>query len=136
MGAVLKMFKRGKGVRILQEQLSRMGYPMNDQPAIFGASTRDAVKDFQKRKGLEATGIVDEALQNLIRESIGVRVDDKPKRKPGGQPEPAAQTNANQLEALTSLLISKGLITQQELDEAINTVPEQKPVRVSQKPLF
>lgn len=117
MARDLKMFMRGKSVRTLQNILKQMGYPMEDQPAIFGASTRDGVKDFQKRKGLKITGMVDDELMLLLQQSVGFQADNRPKRENPAQP--SANVDPGRLEALISLLIRKGVISEEELAEAI-----------------
>jgi len=124
MARPLKMYMRGKSVRSLQQMLKQMGYPMKDQPAIFGASTRDGVKDFQNRKGLKPTGIVDDELFNLMQESVGFQAE-----KPAKSESPvglAAPADKSRLDALVTLLISKGVITEEELQaELMQTKPKQ-----------
>ena len=132
MARPLKIYMRGKSVRTLQQMLKQMGYPMEDQAAIFGASTRDAVKDFQKRKGLKVDGIVDDELFKVMQQNVGFQSDsgDKKDNKndPVGLTSPA---NRQQLDALVGLLISKGVITEEELTEAMRP----QPVKVTQPPL-
>jgi len=130
MARALKMFMRGKSVRTLQNILKQMGYPMEDQPAIFGASTRDGVKDFQKRKGMKITGMVDDELMLLFQQSIGFQADNKPKQE--NPVQPSAPVDPDRLEALISLLISKGVITEAELAKAVST----EPVKAPGSPLF
>ena len=113
MARALKIYMRGKSVRTLQNMLKQMGYPMEDQPAIFGVSTRDGVKDFQKRKGLKPTGIVDDELFKQMQESVGFQAEKIAKSEsPIGL---AAPNDRNQLYALISLLIRKGIITEEAL---------------------
>jgi peptidoglycan hydrolase-like protein with peptidoglycan-binding domain len=130
MARALKIYMRGKGVRTLQTILKQMGYPMEDQPAIFGVSTRDGVKDFQKRKGLKPTGMVDDELFRLMQESVGFQAETTVKpEKPVGLVSPA---ETSRMDALVSLLISKGVITQEELDAAMRPAP----AKASQTPLI
>jgi len=113
MARALKIYMRGKSVRTLQNILKQMGYPMEDQPAIFGVSTRDGVKDFQKRKGLKPTGMVDDELFKQMQESVGFQAEKIAKSEsPIGL---AAPNDRNQLDALISLLIRKGIITEEAL---------------------
>lgn len=48
---------RGRDIQILQQMLVNRGYEI-DTDGIFGNNTRNAVKDFQKKVGLSADGIV------------------------------------------------------------------------------
>ena len=129
MARPLKIYMRGKSVRTLQQILKQMGYPMEDQPAIFGTSTRDAVKDFQKRKGLKVDGIVDDELFKLMQQNVGFQNEASVKKgDPIGLAEP---TRRDQLDALVGLLISKDVITEEELAEAMRP----QPAKVTQPPL-
>ncbi|MDT8376886.1 MAG: peptidoglycan-binding domain-containing protein [Mariprofundaceae bacterium] len=130
----LKMFMRGKRVRTLQEMLKRLGYPMNDQPAVFGASTRDAVKNFQSEKGLKNTGIVDDALLNLMRQGHNISdMESKNRTKPEPEAAAAAQpVNQNRLDALIRLLVRKGVVSEEELQAEMQRIP---PKKATQLPL-
>ena len=132
MNKKLKMFMRGKGVSMLQELLQRMGYSMNDQPGIFGVSTRDAVKDLQSKKGLKTTGIVDEELLDMIRQSCGIQADTKKSGSESAKPPAPSSIHQTQLEAITRLLIRKGIFTEEELSEEMS---RPQPVRITQAPL-
>jgi len=127
------MFMRGKRVTMLQEILQRMGYPMHDQTGLFGASTRDGIKDFQKRQALKASGIVDDDLFKLLQQgplsTSSASKDTTPADT--SNPSPLA-CNQQQLDALTAVLIDKGIISQSELDQQIS---RPKPLRVTQSPL-
>ncbi|ATX82023.1 Putative peptidoglycan binding domain-containing protein [Mariprofundus ferrinatatus] len=133
MGRDLKMYVRGKGVSMLQELLQRMGYPMNDRPGLFGVSTRDAVKDFQSKKGLKPTGVVDEALLNMLRQNFGIDVQARSSAvKATDKALPDDRDHQIQLHAITRLLIQKGIITEDELRQEIE---RPQPVRISEPPL-
>lgn len=64
----------GKDVNILQNELVLLGFNItldelhNDNPekALFGESTQIAVKEFQRKNGLQPTGIVDKTTADLI----------------------------------------------------------------------
>ena len=117
---------------MLQELLQRMGYPIHDKPGMFGVTTRDAVKDFQSKKGLKTTGSVDENLMDLIRQNTCMQADPKKVQKKTA-PSPALNpVNQQQLDAITRLLIRKGIFTDEELSEEM-TRPQ--PARVTQPPL-
>ncbi len=124
MSRPLKMFMRGKSVRMLQELLQKMGYPIDDQPGIFGPSTRDAVKNFQTQQGLKATGMVDDELLKLIRQ--GHAITEKPENA-GSKVAPAPQpVNQDQLDALIRLMIRKGIISEDELQAEMKRIPAKK----------
>lgn len=121
----LKMFMRGKSVTMLQNMLKQMGYPMNDVQGVFGACTRDGVKDFQKRKGVKATGVVDGELFTLIQQSVGFQAGEKRSRKE----EPTASVPSAEmarLDALIGLLIDKGVISEEEVSEAFQAKVQNK----------
>lgn len=50
----------------LQERLYQLGYLNSDRDGSFGAKTQTAVKAFQERAGLEASGIADSNTQTLL----------------------------------------------------------------------
>lgn len=133
MARPLKMFMRGKSVRMLQETLKCLGYPMEDQPSIFGASTRDAVKSFQSQKGLKPTGIVDDELLSLMRTGHNVAAIDAKQSdaaqssgKRGADAAVSLPVDQGRLEAVIRLMVSKGLITEEELAEEITKSPPKK----------
>ncbi len=117
---------------MLQELLGRMGYPMHDQPGLFGASTRDAVKDVQTQRGLKPTGHADDELLQLIQPG---QASPPEKEKPSVEAAPSPTqnpVNQQQLDALIRLLIHKGLIDETELQTEMKRV---LPKRVTQPPL-
>ena len=133
MARDLKIYMRGKSITMLQQLLQRMGYSIHDRPGLFGVSTRDAVKNFQSIKGLQTTGIVDDALMELLRQNFGSQVAPKKSVKESAAPPPLAHVNQQQLDALIRLLVSKGIISEQELLEEIQ-LPQ--PARITQPPLI
>jgi hypothetical protein len=50
---------RGPGVKTAQSRLGALGFDCGPADGIFGRKTTWAVKQFQKKRGLKATGIVD-----------------------------------------------------------------------------
>lgn len=130
MSRPLKMFMRGKRVTMLQEILHRIGYPINDQPGLFGATTRDAVKDFQKQKEMKVTGQIDDDLMQFIQ---GGQTAPASKEKPSSEKiVVSTPVNQQQLDALIRLLVRKDLITEKELQTEMK---RPQPVRVTQPPL-
>ena len=130
MSRPLKMFMRGKRVTMLQELLHRIGYPINDQPGLFGATTRDAVKDFQKQREIKVTGQVDDDLMQLIQ---GGQTAPASKEKPSSEKIIASTpVNQQQLDALIRLLVRKDLITEKELQSEMK---RPQPVKITQPPL-
>lgn len=113
MSRPLKMFMRGKSVTMLQNMLKQMGYPVSDQQGVFGATTRDAVKDFQKRKGVKASGIVDGELFELIQQSVGFQAEKNPARKEQVTASSSPAESAR-IDALIRLLVDKEIISEEE----------------------
>lgn len=62
-GSTVRMGDRGEAVKKLQNELIILGYDCGKAGAdgIFGKGTLAAVKAFQSKNGLEATGVADEA---------------------------------------------------------------------------
>lgn len=52
---------KGAEVKELQTRLNELGYSVGSPDGVFGKKSETAVKSFQKDKGLEITGVVDEA---------------------------------------------------------------------------
>ena len=120
MSRPLKIFMRGKRIGRLQEMIVRMGYSMRDQKGVFGADTRDAVKDIQKQRGLKPTGQVDEALFQMMQG----HAPSPESREPAS---PAVEQAANsidqsRLDALIRLLVRKGIIETDELEAEMRKV--------------
>lgn len=77
VSAYLPMEKGAKGdaVKALQERLNELGYKLGKADGDFGKKTYNAVCDFQKYNDLEATGIVDAELYDLIFSSEAKKKD-------------------------------------------------------------
>ncbi len=63
----LSVNMRGEDVKLLQKRLSKLGFSIEDKDGFFGKTTRRAVLDIQKKRGMKATGIVDEATDEVIK---------------------------------------------------------------------
>ena len=64
---------RGVYVLILQDALNALGFTGSGLDGIFGSSTQDAVKRFQRRYGLSADGIVGcSTWSSLTRRAVGI----------------------------------------------------------------
>ena len=70
----------------LQERLYRLGYLNDDRDGSFGGKTQTALKAFQERAGLEATGIADSNTQTVLFS------DDAPYAAGVASPTPSAQS--------------------------------------------
>lgn len=68
--SVLKMGSRGSNVKELQENLNKLGYDCGSADGVWGTKTENAVKKFQKDKGLTVDGIVGSATQAKIKECL------------------------------------------------------------------
>lgn len=62
----LKYGDKGEAVKRLKEKINPFGYALDVDNGNFLAITQLAVKDFQKRKGLEQNGIVSRAVWELL----------------------------------------------------------------------
>ncbi|MDD3295710.1 MAG: peptidoglycan-binding domain-containing protein [Geobacteraceae bacterium] len=56
--AIYKLGSKGDEVRMIQERLQALGIYLGPLDGIFGGGTEAAVKNFQKRDGLDVDGIV------------------------------------------------------------------------------
>jgi peptidoglycan hydrolase-like protein with peptidoglycan-binding domain len=72
---ILSVNMRGEDVRLLQENLKRLGLVINDREGFFGKTTRQAVIELQKKHGLKATGIVDVKTASLIDEEQAINME-------------------------------------------------------------
>jgi Putative peptidoglycan binding domain len=80
-----KLGRRGKGVKRVQEWLTLQGFRVKPD-GEFGVATRTALKRFQNRKGLPATGIVDSATFEQLVAPMRAAVEPiKPGRRTLGQ---------------------------------------------------
>ena len=80
-GRELKKGDRGEDVRLLHSELIKLGFQIPEHElgqGWFDEKTQEAVYAFQRRHGLEATGIVDEETATRINQEVdnleGVRV--------------------------------------------------------------
>lgn len=87
-------------VRRVQSQLKQSGYEVGPVDGIYGPRTRQALVDFQKDKGMQASGQID---QNLLAEmkidgSLGAQQAATPGTDPVGstQQRPALRDDANE----------------------------------------
>ncbi len=110
---------RGKGVVQLQTLLQRMGYEIADQKGLFGTTTRDAVKAYQKQHGLKPTGLVDEALLQRMQQGVAPAAEAGDEDSHHTMPNHQAQDD---MAVLVRLLIKKGIFSQDEWD-AERTTP-------------
>jgi len=134
MARPLKMFMRGKSVTMLQEILRSMGYKVEDRPSMFGASTRDAVKSFQRQRSLKVTGQVDDVLLQMMqqgRDAPSVRVKSAEKKQLVSESE-SAIVSQEKFDALIRVMVRKGLLDEEELNDEMKRV---LPVSITQPPL-
>jgi len=117
MARPLKIFMRGKRITMLQEILLRMGYRIEDQKGLFGTFTRDAVKIIQKQHGLKVNGEVDDALFQIIQGGNAPSPAQPEAEKMAAAP--TSPITRAQLDALTRLLIRKGVLEEGELEAEI-----------------
>ena len=58
-GRNLSLRMRGDDIKLLQRELRQLGFAVDTNDGTFGAATRQAVLDFQKKHALQTTGVVD-----------------------------------------------------------------------------
>ena len=75
----------------LQERLYRLGYLNDDRDGAFGGKTQTAVKAFQERAGINATGIADSATQTLLFSDEAPYAEGVPSPTPSVQSTPQPQ---------------------------------------------
>ncbi|MDX8383763.1 MAG: peptidoglycan-binding domain-containing protein [Ghiorsea sp.] len=120
MARPLKIFMRGKSITALQATLRRMGYDIQDQAALFGTSTRDAVKSFQRQQGLKPTGIVDDALLKQMNAGQQVTAPTQEHEQDTTPPANLSNGNQEQFDALLRLLKRKGILEDGELEKEVS----------------
>jgi peptidoglycan hydrolase-like protein with peptidoglycan-binding domain len=55
-------------IRQAQEKLDELGYPIGDADGVMGPKTATAVRNFQRDKGINATGELNEATLEALNE--------------------------------------------------------------------
>lgn len=65
----LKQGSHGHDVLLLQQRLTKVGYPLKSLDGIFGAETERAVTDFQRDQKLKITGVVNNATWRALKEA-------------------------------------------------------------------
>jgi len=133
MARPLKMFMRGKSVSMLQELLRSIGYKIDDRSSMFGSSTRDAVKSFQRQRNLKVTGQVDDALLKMMQQGEDApsrRSKNTDKKKQVSEPD-VTMVSQEKFDALIRLMVRKGLFDEQELKDEMERVI---PTRITQPP--
>jgi len=90
VGTSLDMGAQGTGVVALQEGLAELGYYDSEAGGKFGKGTQTAVKNYQKAKGLEQTGVADAAtLKKMNAELTVLRVQAEVRAKAQAEKEAA-----------------------------------------------
>ena len=68
--ATYKKGSKGTNVKYLQQNISFLGFSTKGADGSFGSNTRNAVLALQKALHIEETGVVDEPLYTLIKETV------------------------------------------------------------------
>jgi peptidoglycan hydrolase-like protein with peptidoglycan-binding domain len=69
-GRNLSLRMQGEDVKLLQNELRQLGFRVDSRTGFFGAATRQTVLAFQKKQGIETTGIVNERTATLINAAV------------------------------------------------------------------
>jgi len=84
---------RGYDIKSLQQRLIKLNYLKSNATGVFDANTANAVKEFQKRNGLNSDGIVGEQTNDVVfaQEAKPAPAPSVPAKKPAPvKPKPAA----------------------------------------------
>ena len=73
-GSILKKGSRGPAVKEIQQKLTSLGFNTKGTDGVFGSNTDQAVRQFQKARGLTVDGIVG----NSTRNALGTTTTTKP----------------------------------------------------------
>ena len=65
-GAILKKGSRGPAVKEIQQKLTSFGFSTKGIDGVFGSNTDNAVRQFQKSRGLKVDGIVSTETRNAL----------------------------------------------------------------------
>ncbi|WP_428912042.1 L,D-transpeptidase family protein [Niallia sp. Krafla_26] len=65
-GSILKKGSRGPAVKEIQQTLTSLGFSTKGIDGVFGSNTDQAVRQFQKSRGLVVDGIVGNATKNAL----------------------------------------------------------------------
>lgn len=94
--ATLRRGMEGAGVKQLQDDLVKLEHMTKAQvatgPGTFGPRTEAAVKAFQKKHGIKATGVYDDRTRNAMLRALRADAAAKPTPKPDPKPEPKDPT--------------------------------------------
>ncbi len=79
---IIKLGDRGQDVKEVQKKLNSQGYNAGSEDGIFGETTRKAVMQFQRNKGLTVDGIVGPITYNALfndkgKPSISINLSEK-----------------------------------------------------------
>ena len=94
---------KGDDVLKLQNRLYELGYLRDDRDGAFGGKTQTAVKKFQERMGVEATGIADQQTQTMLYSESALYAEGAttPTPKPTATPEPEQEMVIAPAEAIS-----------------------------------
>lgn len=70
---ILKLWAKGSDVRVLQKELTALGFKTGKADGVFGTKTYGAVRRFQKAYGLKQDGIVGEETRYMLQQ-LGVEI--------------------------------------------------------------
>ena len=112
---ILRIGATGERVRLLQQDLTDLRYPVGAIDGVFGPATRRALINFQEERRLEITGVVDAPTRAALEAALGpIAVNAPPAQAPLGTapiaidptpapplptPEPVVEAEAGEPEA-------------------------------------
>ncbi|MBR6965845.1 MAG: peptidoglycan-binding protein [Clostridia bacterium] len=115
-GETLRYGMKGEAVRTLQQALIEQGHLNGAADGVFGSKTEDAVKAYQKKKGLKADGLAGN--QTLAALGIHEKVKEQQQKKKPGYFSNDYSTVSEESKAARIRLLQKALIQMNYLKSA------------------
>lgn len=124
---VLRRGSRGTAVEELQNRLTALGFNSRPADGIFGSQTEEAVKSFQRSRGIAADGIVGTLTWGQLYAQPGTE-GGKPSPTPGpSASEPQVTINSNALVSKNAVRVLKDILRAAGLSRATITSGRRTP---------
>ncbi|HYG09286.1 MAG TPA: peptidoglycan-binding protein, partial [Pyrinomonadaceae bacterium] len=103
----LSLRMQGDDVKLVQQELRRIGHTIGDREGYYGAATRDAVVAFQKARGLGATGVVDRQTADALNAEVARQSTPPEKGAQGQGAAPQANEQADKTVRIVGRVINR-----------------------------
>ncbi len=90
-GATMRLNNKGEAVASLQQRLIELGFKVGEVNGVYDKQTSNAIKDFQKKNGLNVDGLAGYQTQSLLFSGEALPIVAQPSPTPG--PIPKAPKN-------------------------------------------